>query len=191
MKTRLPNIIVVLLLTACLPFAVIGAKKDPNRFVDNGDGTISDTQTGLMWEKKSSGDGVQNPSNPSDVDNVYTWTDISDGDLSNRDGTAFQLFLAQLNGVVAETDEMEQLGGYSDWRMPTGWELQTIQDCSFSESCIDPSFGPTAPARYWSSSSNFGGPGPGFAWGVDFEDGGSGLNSKNSELPVRAVRTER
>ena len=151
MKTRLPNIIVVLLLTACLPFAVIGAKKDPNRFVDNGDGTISDTQTGLMWEKKSSGDGVQNPSNPSDVDNVYTWTDISDGDLSNRDGTAFQL----------------------------------------SESCIDPSFGPTAPARYWSSSSNFGGPGPGFAWGVDFEDGGSGLNSKNSELPVRAVRTER
>ena len=190
MKTRLPNIIVVLLLTACLPFAVIGAKKEPFRFVDNGDGTISDLQTGLMWEKKSTADGAEDLFDPSDVDNVYTWTDIYDLDHSNPDGTAFQLFLAQLNGVVAETDEMEQLGGYSDWRMPTGWELQTIQDCSFSEACIDPIFGPTAPTRYWSSSSNFGGPGPDFAWGVDFEDGGSGLDSKNSALPVRAVRNE-
>jgi len=191
MKSKLPTILTVLSLTLCLPFVVFGAKKESARFVDNGDGTISDLQTGLMWEKKGAADNIQDLSNPNDVDNNYTWTDIADGDLSDQDGTAFVLFLAQLNGAVAETADTEQLGGYSDWRMPTGWELQTIQDCSFGGACVDPIFGPTAAMRYWSSSSNALGPGPDFAWGIDFELGAAGLNSKNSMLPVRAVRNER
>ena len=31
----------------------------PSRFVDNGNGTISDNQTGLVWEKKLAADGSQ------------------------------------------------------------------------------------------------------------------------------------
>ena len=38
------------------------------RFVDNGDGTITDTKTGLQWEKKSD-DGTIH-----DQDDTYTWT---------------------------------------------------------------------------------------------------------------------
>ncbi len=43
----------------------------PTRFVDNGDGTICDHQTGLMWEKKDAADGVVDLNNPHDVDNLY------------------------------------------------------------------------------------------------------------------------
>jgi hypothetical protein len=190
MKIRLQIVFTVLSLILILPFVAVEAKKEAGRFVDNGDGTITDTQTGLMWETKNAADSVQDLSNPSDADNIYTWTDITDGDHSNPDGTGFTLFLAQLNGAVAETANSEQLGGYSDWRMPTSWELQTIQDCSFGPPCIDPIFGPTALSRYWSSSSRATFPGPDFAWGVDFNSIGVGLNSKNSNLPVRAVRSE-
>src|SRR6059036_1572800 len=38
------------------------------RFVDNGDGTVTDNQTGLQWEKKDGADGVENYADPHDVD---------------------------------------------------------------------------------------------------------------------------
>ena len=37
---------------ATAPLAAPGSKTPP-RFVDNGDGTVTDNQTGLMWEKKT------------------------------------------------------------------------------------------------------------------------------------------
>ena len=83
MNTRLRKTIAVLSLTVCLPIVVIGAKKESSRFVDNGDGTISDLQTGLMWEKKSASDNTQDWNNPRDADSLFTWTDTSDGDLGN------------------------------------------------------------------------------------------------------------
>ncbi|MFR9523766.1 MAG: DUF1566 domain-containing protein [Rikenellaceae bacterium] len=39
--------------------AVRGAIYGKNNFVDNGDGTISDTATGLMWAKEDNGKGVE------------------------------------------------------------------------------------------------------------------------------------
>jgi hypothetical protein len=36
-------------------------------YTDNGDGTITDNVTGLMWEKKSDDGGIH------DKDNMYTW----------------------------------------------------------------------------------------------------------------------
>ncbi|HXQ21453.1 MAG TPA: hypothetical protein VN812_07255, partial [Candidatus Acidoferrales bacterium] len=42
-------------------------KKGPCRYVDNGDGTVSDLNTGLMWEKKTNDGSVH------DESNVYTW----------------------------------------------------------------------------------------------------------------------
>ena len=43
------------------------------RFVDHGDGTLTDTQTGLMWEKKDNLDNEGDFANPHDADNRYTW----------------------------------------------------------------------------------------------------------------------
>src|SRR5262249_36846699 len=44
------------------------------RFLDNGDGTVSDLDTGLVWEKKDNSDGTGNLSDPRDADNAYNWS---------------------------------------------------------------------------------------------------------------------
>ncbi len=41
----------------------------PPRFVDNGNGTITDRQTGLMWEKKTTDGSIH------DLYNSYSWSD--------------------------------------------------------------------------------------------------------------------
>jgi len=69
----------------------------PN-FTDNGDGTVSDNNTGLMWQKSpdTGGDG------DIDASDKLTWTEI-------------QNYPATLNA--------QKLGGYSDWRVPSIKEL--------------------------------------------------------------------
>lgn len=202
MKNSLIPALFVLLLTPGLLFAarpsvsaqeqalnilvdslVVCPPNSPTRFVDNGDGTVCDHQTGLMWEMKDASDGTVDLTNPRDVDNGYSWS-ISGGP---PDGTAYTDFLARLNGTIADTVPSEQLGGHRDWRLPTSAELQTIWDCSFSP-CIDPTFGPTAARVYWSSTSLASV--PGFAWGADFFDvfGSVRYSAMGITFAVRAVR---
>src|SRR5437870_7883095 len=59
------------------------------RFVDNGDGTVTDNQTGLQWEQKVTGSSCLHC-----VDDTYIWS----GSGTAPDGTAFTSFLATLNG---------------------------------------------------------------------------------------------
>ena len=162
------------------------------RFVDNGDGTICDTRTGLMWEKKNAADGVQDLSNPHDVDNRYTWSSVEDGDSTDRDGTLYTDFIAKLNGAVAHFVESEQLGSYRDWRAPTLAELQTLlaEPCPGSGPCVvDPVFLPAAKFLYWTSTAlpeDF--IGVSYAWGVFFNVGGAIDVDKGFGLHARAVR---
>jgi hypothetical protein len=154
------------------------------RFVDNGDGTICDHQTGLMWEKKDAADGALDYTNPRDVDNWYGWACCVGG--TDPDGNVFTDFLARLNGEVASTGPSEQLGGYSDWRLPTSAELQTIVDCSFGVPCIDPIFGPTIDTTYHSFTSRAGN--PTWVWRVNFFNGQAQFVIKTNNGQVRAVR---
>ena len=48
----------------------------PARFVDNADGTVTDTMTGLMWEKKAALDSAVNAANLHDADNPYSWSGL-------------------------------------------------------------------------------------------------------------------
>lgn len=139
---------------------------DLQRFVDHGDGTITDNHTGLMWEKKDGADGVANYGDPADVDNVYT---CSQTDVM-PDGTAFTEFLGQLNNCylnAAGPTVVGGLGGHCDWRLPTFQELQGIFDknqpnCPGLVPCIDPmllpvAFQPTDPHGaddYWNSTGS-------------------------------------
>src|SRR5712692_6064603 len=76
------------------------AEQPQPRFVDNSDGTITDNQTGLMWEKKTGTLGnatlCLDPTdcpNPHDVNNAYIWTNIFIPGDTAPDGSLFTNFL--------------------------------------------------------------------------------------------------
>ena len=99
--------------------------------MDNGDGTVTDNQTGLQWEKKVDGSGCPGLHC---VAALFTCTNgPSPGTLA--DGDAFLTFLAGLNGgatgvgnCTSEVGSTQSGGfaGHCDWRLPTIVELQTI-----------------------------------------------------------------
>ena len=95
------------------------------RFIDNGDSTVTDTETKLMWEKKEAGGSGFSTclTNIHGVDSQCTWRQAM-GDWLDR-----------LNGRFIFSQNEGGFAGYSDWRLPTVAELRTIVDCSFS-SCV-------------------------------------------------------
>lgn len=142
------------------------------RFIDNGDQTLSDLDTGLMWEKKDTSGGDH------DQGNTYTWNSSS-GSAAN--GTAFTSFLSSLNGA----NDGVGFAGNTDWRLPTIEELQGIVDLSHTPT-IDPAFGITAGFSYWSRTNKVA---DGFqAQDLNFGSGTSGTAAKSGAERVRAVR---
>ena len=167
------------------------------RFTDNGDGTITDAQTGLMWEKKGDLDAVPVVCtssavcpNPHDADNEYTY---SSGSPLGPPGTAYTVLLAQLNAGGG-------FAGHTDWRLPTREELMSIADyadasapvvpaqfdASCTASCVSPVCSCTAAGLYWTNdlvasiSGN--------AWLLNFGDGSVLTDTRDTTYNVRAVR---
>jgi len=161
------------------------------RFVDNGDGTVTDHQTGLIWEKKdNSCPGIHC------VTDTFSWSASG----SAPDGTAFMSFLNALNGGATGVGNCESVDGnlithgfnrHCDWRLPSIVELKTVVDlgapgCGAGSPCIDAVFGPTAVSFYWSSTNHDPGD-PSGAWGVNF-NGVAVYDHKAISYSVRAVR---
>jgi hypothetical protein len=170
--------------------------------VNNGDGTLTDHQTGLMWELKTGtpSGSVCSGGGADDVNNCYKWS--SSGTAA--DGSLFTAFLATLNGGDYTSPSAGQdvsngptacFANHCDWRIPTIAELNTILEasapsCGSGPPCIDPAFGPTQASFYWSSSSLAGN--PGFAWDVYFGNGFvGGYGFKTNGYYARAVRSGR
>jgi hypothetical protein len=138
-------------------------------YTDNGDGTFTDNNTQLVWEKKDNVDGsVHN------VLNTYPWS--SSGTAA--DGGLFTTFLATLNTVPC-------FAGHCDWRIPNIKELQSIVDYSEVEPATSVP-GATAASLYWSSTSFAGGPVD--VWFVEFFYGFVSIGSKSGGSQARAVR---
>jgi hypothetical protein len=137
-------------------------------YQDNGDGTITDLNTKLMWEKKVVGNGTCLGALHA-VGAGCTWSDATG---------------AWMSAVNAEGGT--GYAGHNDWRFPNVRELMSIVDYGLSDPAIDPMFGPTAASFYWSSTSvaTF----PSLAWFVNFAFGEVGINDKIITLRVRAVR---
>ena len=154
-------------------------------YTDNGDGTITDNNTKLVWEKKSA-DGTIH-----DVNTLYTWDN------------AFPVHIGGLN--------VSNFAGHNDWRLPNVKELQSIVNYASSNPAVSAAFNnacsagctvtscsctariePTG-AGYWSSTTWM--VELQFAWVVDFVDGvvkRDGIKPTDGALVfaghVRAVR---
>ena len=131
----------------------------PQRFVDNGDGTVTDRRTGLLWQKT-----------PCDV---------------NGDGTATGDDVVGKDGAVAVAGNLV-LGGRGGWRVPNSAELSTLIEIQNSyELGIDPVFD-CPQTSYWVSSTNAGDPCHGESLCIRFGMGG-GFVGLGSYALVRAV----
>ncbi len=139
-------------------------------FTDNGDGTVTDDVTGLMWQQSPDTDG--------------------DGDIDAEDKLTYDEAVAGATTL--------SLGGYTDWRLPTIKELYSLIDFSGTDPSgyegsdtsglipfidtvyFDFSYGDTSAgeriidAQYASSTlyvSNTGNDGGRTLFGVNFADG--------------------
>jgi hypothetical protein len=170
------------------------------RYVDNGadasgDDTVSDLNTGLMWEKETGTAGKPSSGRVDDVNNRYDWSSTGDN-LAN--GTVFTVFLAGLNTGAssdgqATTPIIGCFASHCDWRLPSIVELQGIIDLGAADCpgtpgarCIDPIFGPTQ-TLYWTATidSTLSTPG---AWLVGFDSAGIGGRDEEASWFARAVR---
>lgn len=142
-------------------------------YTDNGDGTVTDNHTGLMWEKLSDDGSIH------DKDVPYTWSD------------AFATKVATLNSG--------SFAGYNDWRVPSVMELQSIVNFGAANPSVDTAFDSacapnctvttcscTQSYNYWASTTNLSVPSG--AWIVDFNDGAAYGTFKINDYYVRAVR---
>jgi hypothetical protein len=155
-------------------------------YIDCGDGTLVDSSTGLMWEKKVTcgSPDVENYANPHCDLNQYS-----------ADGILYSEFLARLNQGISPDGVTPCFANHCDWRVPRITELTSILLAPFTcaiNPCIDPVFGPTVSDEYWSSSfaplptgATFN---PSSGWTVDFTEGYVGTWTINFLFFARAVR---
>ncbi|HTQ79790.1 MAG TPA: DUF1566 domain-containing protein, partial [Thermoanaerobaculia bacterium] len=150
-------------------------------YTDNGDGTVTDNNTGLMWEKKSDDGGLH------DKDNGYAWTSTGSVD------TVWD-WLDRINAAGGTG-----FAGYNDWRIPNIKELQSLVNfesaapmtsSAFKNNCVAGATvltgSCTLTSNYWSSTTWPGS--PSMAAGVNFYDGTLTPYDKTTSPHVRAVR---
>jgi hypothetical protein len=150
-------------------------------YTDNGDGTITDNNTGLMWEKKGDNGGLH------DKDNGYYWS---------GSGTQETIW-DWLDDVNAEGGA--GFAGHNDWRIPNAKELQSLVSFenappmtsgAFHNNCVAGATvltgSCTVVGSYWSSTTWA--RSTSMAWGVSFNEGLLYPYDKASAPRVRAVR---
>ncbi|MBP6857614.1 MAG: DUF1566 domain-containing protein [Candidatus Pacebacteria bacterium] len=141
-------------------------------YVDNGDATITDSATGLMWQKCSDGQTGLDCSGGSAIGVLF---DDGDGDL----GITHQPAINYCDSLSLAT--------HSDWRLPNVKELMSIVDYGRVNPAIDPTYFPaTQSGFYWSSTAYENSANN--AWLVHFSDGSVYSVTMNSNYFVRCVR---
>ncbi len=137
-------------------------------YTDNGDGTVTDNTTGLMWKKCSQG---------------KTGATCATGALS---------FVNQRTALAS--CEADTTGGYTDWRLPNIKELFSIVDFGRIYPAANPvfDFSSGGGVQYWSSTSYQDPDYDDYALYVDFDDGteyDGRLKLGGGILNIRCVRS--
>lgn len=146
------------------------------RFTDNGDGTVTDNLTGLMWLQDANCISTRYPA--FDNDGIYH----GDGKVTWKN--AF-IFVAGINdGTRADCD-----GGYTDWRLPNVNELESLfnaEEADLATWLNGQGFINVQVNFYWSSTSYAGDTKR--AWGAFMNPGALSSFTKTSDFFVWPVR---
>jgi len=148
---------------------------NPKSYTDNGDGTVIDNNTGLMWQRCSV--GQNNDSTCSGSATTHTWFRAS--------GTYDAAYNPSSESVCGALT----LAGNSDWRLPSKKELRSIVEYGvpYPGPTIRSDFFPnTVDSCYWSSTTYASNPGN--AWEVYFDRGFVDSYYKYYDDYVRCVR---
>jgi hypothetical protein len=140
---------------------------EDKRFIDNADGTISDTKTGLMWMKD---DSYQHKKH------WLNWFEM-------------QEYVEEINN--------EAFANYTNWKVPTTKELSSLYEAHKVNSSqagtemkihIDPIFSKNGSGSHWSAETN----GYYNAFGIVYNTGNRFNSSRKnkSRKAVRAVRQD-
>jgi Protein of unknown function (DUF1566) len=138
------------------------------RFTDNGDGTVTDAESKLMWMRCAGGQQWRGQ-RCAGAALAYDWTTAGQqAEMLNREGSAF----------------------FNDWRLPSLRELATITD----RGCRNPRtnlavFPGTPAAAFWSSTLRPGETAGERVLGLSFGDEGVILARKDERFHLRLVRT--
>jgi len=161
-----------------------GTRSAGGRWCDNGDGTVTDMTTCLVWLKYASWGGAK------------PWrsgeTDCSSPDYVCYDDARYRVSILKDNDLIKSTGESVYLDDTSergDWRLPTKTELvgittgdEYVRSC---ENCMQ-LFEGVQPEYYWSSttyaSDIFA------AWFLDMADGSVLNGNKDNNYYVWPVR---
>jgi len=140
-----------------------GLPKFGDRFIDNGDGTITEKVTRLMWVK-----------DPSQIP----------GGLWGTPGIPVRMTWS--NAII--NCEALNYAGYSDWRLPNVTELESIVDYGRYSPAIDTLFFPNSQTSYYLTSSTVAYI-TSYCWIVYGYNGYTYYTSKTSTNYVRPVRS--
>ena len=162
------------------------------RFSDNGNGTVTDNLTGLIWSKHANAPSRALPGNPNNgcpnAENDMIWLDALD-------------FISCLN--------TRNHAGFSDWRLPNLHEMESVVNAGVANSAAYLNangfgFGPGLPSevrasQYWTSTSDESSVASpdlsaAAAWDVDLVKGDFPFSTlkngqANAVWPVRGVST--
>lgn len=136
------------------------------RFVSNGNGTVTDSRTGLMWQQCADG--------------------LSGAACATGSATSYASFGAALQRATAVNADATGAGrSFGDWRVPNRNELASLVNRRCSAPTIARGAFPNTPSlSLWTSSPMRGS----LVWYVDFTDGSIGPGGVTGGRGLRLVR---
>ncbi|MEJ6474400.1 DUF1566 domain-containing protein [Pseudoalteromonas piscicida] len=164
MKLITGTLLTLIFASFCQAQTCVDTGISTSRFTVNADGTVLDSETGLMWQRCNYGQSY-NSSSQSCEDNAQqlTWSQAL---------------------TVAQQDNF---AGYTDWQLPNVKELASIVFHQCVTPAIDINVFPTTKSNnYWSATTY--GSQPEFAWVYQFADGKNNPTVKTADAFVRLVR---